>query len=195
MKLIKTIALFFILATAVACQAQTEPAPTNTAVPTTEKANPAATATPQPSPERSETTNSPELEVELETDKSLEADTESEMETDVTEVVFNKPFTLKVGETAVFEDTFLTFTAVSEDSRCPKDVTCVWEGQAIVELDVVGSDGRTSQLQLNTNPPENNLTNDQYSIQLQDLAPYPQTSNQIPQELYEATFIIEQAQE
>ena len=30
----------------------------------------------------------------------------------------------------------LTFERVSEDSRCPTDVTCIWEGDAVVVLKV-----------------------------------------------------------
>ncbi len=39
---------------------------------------------------------------------------------------------IALGETAVFEDTSITFLKILEDSRCPSDVTCVWAGQAKV---------------------------------------------------------------
>jgi hypothetical protein len=34
----------------------------------------------------------------------------------------------------------LTFTFVSNDSRCPSDVTCVWQGEAVVLFSVNGKD-------------------------------------------------------
>jgi hypothetical protein len=45
-----------------------------------------------------------------------------------------EPFTLAPGETAQVEGAGLavTFESVRADSRCPIDVTCVWEGDAVV---------------------------------------------------------------
>lgn len=37
-----------------------------------------------------------------------------------------------LGETVIFEETYITFSEVLEDSRCPSNVTCVWAGQAKV---------------------------------------------------------------
>lgn len=41
---------------------------------------------------------------------------------------------IPLGETAIFEGAAFTFESVMEDSRCPKDVTCVWEGEAKVRV-------------------------------------------------------------
>jgi len=52
-------------------------------------------------------------------------------------------FSLPVGKSVVItgEDLDIKFVEVSEDSRCPKDVTCVWEGRvtAVVEISTGGS--------------------------------------------------------
>jgi hypothetical protein len=52
-------------------------------------------------------------------------------------------FSLPVGQSVVItgEDLDIKFVEVSEDSRCPKDVTCVWEGRvtAVVEISTGGS--------------------------------------------------------
>ena len=47
---------------------------------------------------------------------------------------------LAVGDTLRLEDggPRVTFTAVSEDSRCAKGVQCIWAGQAKVKLRIVG---------------------------------------------------------
>lgn len=45
----------------------------------------------------------------------------------------------------------LRFAAVVEDSRCPREVTCVWAGRAVVEVAAtVGADGpeRTARLEV-----------------------------------------------
>ena len=50
----------------------------------------------------------------------------------------NEEFALAPGQTATVSGTSvrLTFERVSEDSRCPTDVTCIWEGDAVVVLKV-----------------------------------------------------------
>lgn len=54
---------------------------------------------------------------------------------------------IPLGETVVFESTAITFKSVIEDSRCPTDVTCVWEGQAKV-LVALKSNGLTVEKEL-----------------------------------------------
>ncbi len=44
----------------------------------------------------------------------------------------------------------VSFARVVEDSRCPEDVVCVWEGNALVELGIRMGMGPTFPLQLNT---------------------------------------------
>jgi len=71
----------------------------------------------------------------------------------------------------------LEFKQVSEDSRCPVDVTCVWEGIAIVNLKA-SNESETKNIQLATKDfePKNTKksTNfDGYKISLIDVKPYP----------------------
>jgi len=48
-------------------------------------------------------------------------------------VGLGEPFTLAPGEAAqVGTGLLVTFQGVDADSRCPVDVTCVWEGDAVV---------------------------------------------------------------
>lgn len=44
----------------------------------------------------------------------------------------------------------VAFLRVPEDSRCPVDVVCVWEGNAVVEIGVTVGSGPTVPIQLNT---------------------------------------------
>lgn len=70
--------------------------------------------------------------------------------------VQNKPpvtITLRVGQRTAVNNVSLLFAGVPEDSRCPVDVTCVWAGNAKVELGIgpfVGTRGMTVPVELNT---------------------------------------------
>ena len=43
---------------------------------------------------------------------------------------------IPLGETISIENHFLKFVKVLEDSRCPKNTTCIWEGRAKVQLEI-----------------------------------------------------------
>jgi hypothetical protein len=89
---------------------------------------------------------------------------------------------LHVGETASLEGGALqvTMLQVSEDSRCPMDVLCVWMGRAVVSLHVLidGVDRGDVNVTLYPGPrtqraPDLDATVDRYAISLADLQPYP----------------------
>lgn len=71
----------------------------------------------------------------------------------------------------------LEFNQVSEDSRCPVDVTCVWEGIAVVDLKATnGIETKNFQLATKDFEPKNNKKSINYAgykISLQDVRPYP----------------------
>jgi len=41
-----------------------------------------------------------------------------------------QPFTLSPGQSVTIDGVRITFVAVGQDSRCPPDVQCIWEGDA-----------------------------------------------------------------
>jgi hypothetical protein len=43
---------------------------------------------------------------------------------------------ISLGETITIENHQLKFVKVLEDSRCPKEVTCIWAGRAKVQVEV-----------------------------------------------------------
>lgn len=55
-------------------------------------------------------------------------------------------FTLGVGESVPIADTGiqLTYTELVDDSRCPPEVTCVWEGDAVVAVSLAGRSGQAT---------------------------------------------------
>jgi hypothetical protein len=57
---------------------------------------------------------------------------------------------LKLGQRVVIDGGKLNiqFVKVLEDSRCPRNVTCVWQGQAVSSLEISKSNGSVDNLEL-----------------------------------------------
>lgn len=93
------------------------------------------------------------------------------------QVRLGEPFSLKLSEEVLVAgtDLQLKFTEV-EDSRCPKNVTCVWAGNGVVKLSA-SLQGKNPQIvtlnTVNTQqlPGEQNYV--RYKLKVQKLAPYP----------------------
>ena len=78
------------------------------------------------------------------------------------------------------------------DSRCPSDVVCVWEGKADVKIEVespVKGNFILSTYHSNTNSSIDTLGN--YSFQLIDVSPYPVSTKTIHLKDYKVTLKIE----
>ena len=70
----------------------------------------------------------------------------------------------------------VTFKRMVEDSRCPKDVECIWAGNAMAEVELMGLYTRPVTIQLSTmNDTSKNYVNTQnfngYSISLIEVTP------------------------
>ncbi len=89
-------------------------------------------------------------------------------------VGLGEEFSLRPGEGVAIEATAwsLTFTAVSEDSRCPKDVICVWAGRAVVLFNATTTTGGAQELRL---------------VLVSELRPYPVSTTPIGVDQYEVT--------
>ena len=59
---------------------------------------------------------------------------------DTPETVFNVPLT----KTSTHDGVSITLVAVLEDSRCPRDTTCIWAGKAVVKI-LVRASGEDAQ--------------------------------------------------
>lgn len=59
---------------------------------------------------------------------------------------------LMLGKKVVLANTEITFEAVLEDSRCPKNVTCIWAGQAKVRVRVQAKGGPMERKEILFNP-------------------------------------------
>lgn len=86
-----------------------------------------------------------------------------------------EPFELPMGASALVEGGLeVTFVAVLEDSRCPANVECVWEGVARISVEL-GRDGEAAATyELSTHPDfGTEVRHDGHMVSLVDLAPYP----------------------
>lgn len=93
------------------------------------------------------------------------------------QVRLGEPFSLKLNEEVLVAgtDLQLKFTEV-EDSRCPRNVTCVWAGNGVVKLSASLQGKNRQVVTLNTVntrelPGEQNYI--RYKLKVQKLAPYP----------------------
>ncbi len=55
---------------------------------------------------------------------------------------------IPLGESIQLENVYIKFVEVLEDSRCPKNVTCVWAGRARVLVEVTESGKHVQQKEL-----------------------------------------------
>jgi hypothetical protein len=83
------------------------------------------------------------------------------------------------------------FDELMEDSRCPMNANCVWEGNAKIRLSLKSSDDQEHSIELNTN---SNFTIDtivgDFYILLNSLSPYPNTNENYSTDDYKATITI-----
>ena len=56
--------------------------------------------------------------------------------TSSTTVTENAEFAIELGKCQKMDGVKITFLEVLEDSRCPKDVDCVWAGQARIKISI-----------------------------------------------------------
>ncbi|NUN99932.1 MAG: hypothetical protein HUU01_04880 [Saprospiraceae bacterium] len=105
------------------------------------------------------------------------------------------PFTLKMNGMAGTADKSISavFTAVKEDSRCPKEVNCIQAGRAVVELAVTaGEETTTLQLVLEgSGAASPGKTAGSYTFNLQKLDPWPVAGKTTAPADYIATLLIE----
>jgi hypothetical protein len=106
-------------------------------------------------------------------------------------VPLGREFTLAVGQSAVVEDDVrVTLKSVTDDSRCPVDVTCVWEGDAKVSVEILTPTPR-AQHELHTSARfDREARHGAYHIHLVRLEPAPRSTAPPSAGDYRATFVV-----
>ena len=90
-------------------------------------------------------------------------------------------------------DVTVRFVSVLEDSRCPKEVTCVWAGRARVAIEV-GRDGQAARsFELEVAAASAAVDADGLRLTAEALDPYPRDSQPTPTEAYRLRLRVEVA--
>jgi len=84
---------------------------------------------------------------------------------------------LQQGEMMKFGDRSIRFKNVISDSRCPKDVTCIWAGEAIISVEIFENGSCIEEKLIvvaSTNIPLNySIGKKTFSIEQLSLSPFP----------------------
>ena len=106
-------------------------------------------------------------------------------------VPLGREFTLAVGQSAVVEgDVRLTLKSVTDDSRCPVDVSCVWEGDAKVAVEVITPTPRAEHELHTTGRESHEAKHGDYRITLVKLEPARRSTATISPGDYRATLVV-----
>jgi hypothetical protein len=80
------------------------------------------------------------------------------------------------------------FVAVSEDSRCPRDVTCIWAGEVKVQLEIREGAKAASQVEVLEG---GSTVAGEYRVILVRVEPQPSSTARIAPQDYRATLKID----
>lgn len=103
------------------------------------------------------------------------------------QVTANTNFDLGVGKTAIVkgENISIRFDSVTEDSRCPTGVTCIWAGQAKCNMSVIVKGVTTPVVLTQSGGSEGNMQGFAGKYQVSFiLNPYPKAGSQIKPQDY-----------
>jgi len=105
-------------------------------------------------------------------------------------VPFNEPFRIQYGETVRIDKiaTEISFVQI-KDSRCPREVQCVWAGEVTLGLEI--QEGSIRPLLYNFTNPPTSINTGYRKYTCLAVEPYPVTVLPIPVEDYIATFIVQ----
>ncbi len=111
----------------------------------------------------------------------------------ITDVRLYEEFSLAPGQTVTIgtEDLEIRFLEVAEDSRCPIDVTCIWEGRAtaIVEIAIGGGPQRLELSEPGLTDAPANIVFQNYRF-IYEVEPYPRVDRQIAPGEYRLVMLV-----
>ena len=111
------------------------------------------------------------------------------------EATLETEFQLEIGQTAVIQDEELEiqFWNLPEDSRCPSDVVCIWEGQVRITLRVGKTGDEKQEVEVTSRAGHGDLARSDfgdYRIDLIAVEPYPVSTETIALEDYGITLVV-----
>ena len=108
---------------------------------------------------------------------------------------WNSPFSLQLNQTAQIPlyDIQIIFSKILEDSRCPSDVQCVWEGDVRIQMDILEQEQKMKSVDFSLGA--NDITRmyllDKFYLELIQIEPYPTSSlHEILPSDYSAVFVV-----
>ena len=112
-----------------------------------------------------------------------------------TNLFLDLPIGLKIGETADIDSELKMTLLEVEDSRCPTDVVCIWQGtvSATVQFQKGNQDLGVFSIPMETLE-ENEQTFDGYYVRLTNVSPYPESTEPIQATDYVLTFFVSMAE-
>ncbi len=104
------------------------------------------------------------------------------------------PFQLQINQSALLQskDIRIQFLNVTEDSRCPSGVTCIWQGQVKASIGISKGSQSIGNFTLGLTPDKTMALKsfDNYFVQLIDIKPYPVSTNKTLTSDYVATLTL-----
>jgi len=111
--------------------------------------------------------------------------------TTIKEFSLDQPFTLFVRQKAQVAELQLQFLGVSQDSRCPVDVECVWAGNAKITLKVSLKDStQETVITINSYTEPREAIYEGFRIEFVDLRPVPRSDRPINPAEYRVTLKV-----
>lgn len=106
----------------------------------------------------------------------------------------DQPFTLAIGEEVRFASLGVTLDEVVEDSRCPADVQCIWEGRTAFAVSLT-LDRRAVEGSGNLTLPGEPVVAQNYTVSLVSVEPPRGSAGvEIAQADYQATVVVRRAE-
>jgi hypothetical protein len=109
----------------------------------------------------------------------------------IKEFSLDEPFTLFVRQKAQVAELQIQFLGVSQDSRCPVDVECVWAGNAQITLRVSLKDStEETVITINSYTEPTAAVYEGFRIEFVDLRPVPRSDRPINPAEYRVTLKV-----
>ena len=108
-------------------------------------------------------------------------------------IITEAQFQLKVNQTSSLESDGIKVKLlnVTADSRCPSDVTCVWQGEVKISVNVIRNNQDLGDFSLTSRGGQDlGINFDGHSIQVVKVEPYPTSGKKISTSDYVVTFAV-----
>jgi len=100
------------------------------------------------------------------------------------------PFEVGVGSYALVQNDVEINVLTIEDSRCPADVLCVWQGEAKISINVIKDSQDLGNFVMSTLEEKSTQRFNNFTIKLVEVQPYPYSNKEIMLSDYVITLVV-----